>query len=54
MQALFKEMKYDVDWGDSNTFNVVDNVSTDTDDNGNTVLCGTKRLELPFFIGDGD
>ena len=54
LQALFKEMKYDVDWGDDNKFDVVDGTSTTTDDNGNTVIIGQKRLELPYFIGDGE
>ena len=45
-------MKYDVDWGDDSKFNIVDNVSTTTDDNANTVLIGQKRIELPYFIED--
>lgn len=52
LQALFKELKFDVDWGDDAKFNVVDGVVTVTDDNGNTVLAGQKRIALPFFISD--
>lgn len=52
LQALFKEMKFDVDWGDDGKFDVVDGVVTVTDDNGNTVLAGQKRIALPFFISD--
>lgn len=52
LNLVFKEMKYDVDWGDDSKFNIVDNVSTTTDDNGNTVLIGQKRIELPYFIED--
>jgi len=39
-------------WGDDNKFNVIDDVSTSTDDNSATVLVGQKRIELPFFISD--
>jgi hypothetical protein len=41
-------------WGDDNAFDIVDNVSTTTDDNANTILIGQKRIELPMFIGDGE
>jgi hypothetical protein len=41
-------------WGDDSKFNIVDNVSTTTDDNGATVLIGQKRIELPYFIGAGE
>ncbi len=54
LQTLFKEMIYDTDWGDDSKFNVVSGVSTTTDDNANTVLIGQKRIELPFYIGDGE
>lgn len=50
LQALFKELTFDgVDYGDTGDFTVLDNLSTATDDNANTVLVGQKRLELPFF-----
>jgi hypothetical protein len=38
-------------WGDDSKFNIVDNVSTTTDDNGQQILIGTKRIELNYFIG---
>lgn len=41
-------------WGDDNKFNIVDNVSTTVDDNGNTVLVGQKKIALPYFIGDSE
>jgi hypothetical protein len=41
-------------WGDDNKFNIVDNVSTTTDDNGATVLIGQKHIELPYFISAGE
>jgi len=41
-------------WGDDNKFDVVSNESTTTDDNGQTIKIGQKRLELPYFIGDGE
>jgi hypothetical protein len=37
-------------WGDNNAFSVLDNEDTETDDNGQTILIGTKRVELPFLI----
>jgi|LGOV01.1.fsa_nt_gb hypothetical protein len=52
LRLLYKEMIYDVDWGDDSKFNVIDNESTTTDDNANTVKIGQKRIELPFFVGD--
>jgi len=54
LQLLFKEMVYDTSWGDDGKFNVVDGSSTTTDDNGNTVLIGQKRIELPYFMGDSE
>lgn len=46
---------YDGDsWGDSNKFEIVDNVSTTTDDNGQTVLIGQKTVELSYFIDAGE
>ena len=42
---------YDGDsWGDDSKFNIVDNVSTTLDDNGQTILIGQKTVELPYFI----
>lgn len=53
LNLVFKEMKYNgTTWGDhDNTFNIVDNVSTTTDGNGQTILIGQKTVELPYFIG---
>lgn len=46
---------YDGDsWGDDSKFNIVDNVSTTLDDNGQTVLIGQKTVELPYFIDAGE
>ena len=51
LNLVFKEMKHNgTSWGDSNTFNIVDNVSTTTDNNAQTVLIGQKTVELPYFI----
>ena len=55
LQLLFKEMIHNgTSWGDDGKFNVIDGVSTITDDNGNSVLIGQKRVELPYFIGDAE
>ena len=52
MNLVFKEMKHNgTSWGDDNKFNIVDNVSTTTDNNAQTVLIGQKTVELPYFIG---
>ena len=39
-------------FGDDNTFNIVDGTSTITDDNGNQVIVGQKRVALPYFTGE--
>ena len=54
LNLVFKEMRFDTTWGDDNNFNIVDNVNTTTDDNGNTILIGQKRIELPFFIKEDE
>jgi len=41
-------------WGDNNQFEIADNQSSLTDDNGNTVLYGTASFDLPYFIGDDE
>ena len=52
LNLVFKEMKHDgTSWGDDNKFNIVDNVSTTTNNNAQTVLIGQKTVELPYFIG---
>ena len=51
LNLVFKEMKHNgTSWGDDNKFNIVDNVSTTTDLNAQTVLIGQKTVELPYFI----
>jgi hypothetical protein len=37
-------------WGDNGRLTVLDNEDTELDDNGQTILIGTKRVELPFLI----
>ena len=56
LQLVFKEMKHNgTTWGDhDNTFNIVDNVTTTTDGNGQSILVGQKYAELPYFIGGGE
>ena len=54
LMYAYKEMDYDVDWGDNSGFIPADNQSTLTDDNGNTVLYGTASFDLPYFIGDDE
>jgi len=54
LQFVFKELKYDTDsstWGDDNKFQIIDKISTVTDQNGNSVLYGQKAVNLPYFIG---
>ena len=55
LNLVFKEMKYNgTSWGDDSKFNIVDNVSTTLDDNGQAVLIGQKTVELPYFIDAGE
>ena len=49
VNLVFKEMKYDTTWGDDDKFNIVNNVSTTTDDNANVVLIGQKKIVTPYF-----
>lgn len=52
LNLVFKEMKHNgTSWGDDSKFNIVDNVSTTTDNNAQTVLIGQKTVELNYFIG---
>jgi len=51
LQWVYKEMIFDVSWGDNNKFDIVDGESTVTDDNGNSVIVGQQRVALPFFTG---
>jgi hypothetical protein len=41
-------------WGDDNQFQITNNQSTITDDNGNTVLYGTASFNLPYFIDESN
>ena len=50
LQVIFKEMIYDTTWGDNNKFTVVSNTATDTDDNANTILVGTKSVSPPIVL----
>ena len=51
MQIVYKEMKHNgTQWGDDNKFDIVDNQSTVTDLNGETVIVGQKRVELPYIF----
>lgn len=51
LNLVFKEMKHNgTSWGDDSKFNIVDNVSTTTDNNAQTILIGQKTVELPYFI----
>ena len=52
LNLVFKEMKHNgTSWGDSSKFEIVDNVSTTTDLNAQTVLIGQKTVELNMFVG---
>ena len=50
VNLVFKEMKFDVDWGDDSKFNITNNVSTTIDDNANVVLIGQKKIVTPYFV----
>ena len=54
IHLLFRELQFDVDWGDDGKITQYhnQNVHSMVDDNGNTVLVGQKRIELPYFIED--
>ena len=49
VNLVFKEMKFAVDWGDDSKFNIVSNVSTTVDDNGQSILIGQKKIVTPYF-----
>ncbi len=54
MHVIYKELKHNgTQWGDDNKFNIVDKNSTVTDLNGETVIVGQKRVELPYQF-DGE
>jgi hypothetical protein len=49
--AHFKEIKFDTNVsGDDSLFQMLDNVTTSTDDNGATVLAGTKAIKTNYFV----
>ncbi len=49
MNLVYKEMKHNAEsWGDDNKFNIVDNQTTTTDLNGETIIVGQKRVQLPY------
>lgn len=51
LNLAYKELKHNgTSWGDDAKFNIIDNVSTTTDNNAQTVLIGQKTVELPYFI----
>ena len=51
LHIVYKEMKHnDSQWGDDNKFNIVDNQSIVTDLNGQPVIVGQKRVELPYIF----
>jgi hypothetical protein len=54
LQTVFKEMIYDTTWGDDGKFNVVDGMSTITEDNGNTCIVGQKQVELQHYLGEAE
>ncbi|WP_163372880.1 hypothetical protein [Endozoicomonas acroporae] len=54
LHVIYKELKHNgTSWGDDNKFNIVDKQSTVTDLNGEKVIIGQKRVELPYHF-DGE
>ncbi|REL32532.1 hypothetical protein [Thalassotalea euphylliae] len=52
LQFIYKELKYNSDWGDTNDFTIVNGESVVTDDNGQSVSAGQKRVALPYFYSE--
>ncbi len=52
LQFIYKELKFSPSYGDNSKFDIVNGESTVTDNNGNTVIVGQKRVKLPFFTGE--
>ena len=53
LQWVYKEMVWGgADYGDDNTFTIVNGESTIADDNGNQIIIGQKRVALPYFTGE--
>jgi hypothetical protein len=50
LMYAYKEIVYDVSFGDNNQFEIIDNQSTRIDDNGNTVIYGTASFNTQYFI----
>lgn len=53
MNVIFKELRFHAatsNMGDTGEFEIVHKVAIATDANGNTVLVGQKRVELPAFL----
>jgi hypothetical protein len=48
LNFAYKEMIYDVTWGDDNKIDINDGDNTKTDLNGNTVQYGTHELAIPY------
>lgn len=54
LYTFYKELKHNgTQWGDDNKFNIVNKQSTVTDLNGEKVIVGQKRVELPYHF-DGE
>ena len=54
LHVIYKEIKHNgTSFGDDNQFDIVNNQSTVTDTNGETVIVGQKRVALPYHF-DGD
>ena len=49
----YKEMIFDVDWGDNNQFEIFSNQVPFTDDNGNIGVRGTAKFPMQHFIKEG-
>lgn len=54
VQCRYKELIYDVDWGDDALIPISDNQSTMLDTSGNTVLFGTATLTTPFIYAENE
>ena len=51
LHIVYKEMKHNGSyWGDDKLFNIIDNQSTITDLNGDSVIVGQRRVELPYHF----
>jgi len=48
LNYIYEDLVYDSDWGDNGSMSINSSQTTNTDDNGNTVLSGTATLALPY------